>query len=112
VSQGIASIPWHVFLLLFSLVGGWSGLLIWAIRWMLDRYIKGLDSRFDRLESRIEDESQQWKRLERELLELKVQLPERYVQREDWIRFTGKIEAKLDALAEALLRSAKERAKE
>ncbi|HEX4208746.1 MAG TPA: hypothetical protein VHY56_00010 [Candidatus Binataceae bacterium] len=36
--------------------------------------------------------------LERELLQLRAQLPVEYVRREDWIRFSNTLEAKLDAM--------------
>jgi hypothetical protein len=36
--------------------------------------------------------------LERELLQLKATLPVEYVRREDWIRFSNTLEAKIDAM--------------
>ena len=40
--------------------------------------------------------------LERELLQLKATLPVEYVRREDWIRFSGSLDAKLDAMREEM----------
>jgi hypothetical protein len=39
---------------------------------------------------------------EREILRLRAELPGRFVAREDWIRFSGTIDYKLDALYEKL----------
>ena len=36
--------------------------------------------------------------IERELLQLKATLPVEYVRREDWIRFSNTLEAKIDAM--------------
>lgn len=47
----------------------------------------------------ISDESKGWRRIERELMELRAELPTRYVQREDYIRNQTVIEAKLDAIS-------------
>ena len=36
--------------------------------------------------------------IEREMMRLKAQLPLEYVRREDWIRFSSTLDAKLDAM--------------
>ena len=36
--------------------------------------------------------------IEREVMRLKAQLPLEYVRREDWIRFSSTLDAKLDAM--------------
>ena len=36
------------------------------------------------------------------LIELRVNLPLEYVRREDWIRFSGTLDAKLDAMREEM----------
>jgi hypothetical protein len=40
--------------------------------------------------------------LERQLTDLRVNLPLEYVRREDWIRFSGTLDAKLDAMREEM----------
>ena len=45
--------------------------------------------------SRVDD-------LENALTELRVNLPLEYVRREDWIRFSGTLDAKLDAMREEM----------
>lgn len=60
---------------------------------------KHWDSKFSNLEAAAKDEAGQWLRIERELLDLKAELPLQYVRREDYIRGQSVIEAKLDGLA-------------
>ena len=101
----------------FSAVLTIAGMLIAIIKWQSAKDAKGLDlrfaeqekareasgrhwdSRFSALENTAREESGQWQRLEREMLNLKAELPVNYVRREDYIRGQSVIEAKLDALA-------------
>ncbi len=57
------------------------------------------DARFGALEKAAKDESGQWRRVERDLMDLRAELPLHYVRREDYIRGQSVIEAKLDGLA-------------
>ena len=54
------------------------------------------------IEQSSREESSQWHRMERELLQMKAEMPLHYVRREDYIRGQSTIEAKLDALASKL----------
>ena len=51
------------------------------------------------LEQANKEEAQQWKKLERDVMALRAELPLEYVRREDYIRGQSVIEAKLDGLA-------------
>ncbi len=51
------------------------------------------------IEQANREESNQWQRMERELLQMKADMPLQYVRREDYIRGQSTIEAKLDVLA-------------
>jgi biopolymer transport protein ExbB/TolQ len=57
------------------------------------------DSKFSALEASAKEENAQWQRIEREFLDFKAELPERYVRREDHVQGQSRIEAKLDGLA-------------
>lgn len=57
------------------------------------------DARFAALEKGAHEEAGQWRRVERDLMGLKAELPLHYVRREDYIRGQSVIEAKLDGLA-------------
>jgi transketolase len=56
------------------------------------------DERFTKIETGQREAAHEWSRLERNLLELKADLPVQYVRREDYIRGQSVLEAKLDAL--------------
>jgi hypothetical protein len=55
--------------------------------------LKRRDEQRQRDSSRVDD-------LEKQLTDLRVNLPLEYVRREDWIRFSGTLDAKLDAMRE------------
>lgn len=71
------------------------GLNLGALRWLLTQYGREANSRLDLLNR---DGSEFARGVEREMLKLKAQLPMDYVRREDWIRFSNTLEAKIDAL--------------
>jgi len=71
------------------------GLNLAAIRWLLVRTDEELRISLNTLKREGTEFSHS---LERELLQLRAQLPVEYVRREDWIRFSNTLEAKLDAM--------------
>jgi hypothetical protein len=75
-----------------------TGLFFWSFKWLLDRYHDRMDQRFTALEEKEDARFSAIAKLERELMELRAELPQKYVQREDWIRFGSMIDAKLDTL--------------
>lgn len=71
------------------------GLNLGALRWLLGQYGREAGNRIDLLNR---DGTEFGRGVEREMLKLRAQLPMDYVRREDWIRFSNTLEAKLDAL--------------
>jgi hypothetical protein len=67
------------------------GMNVAALKWMFERYHEG-----------IVRETTRWDEIERDLFELRASLPLEYVRREDWIRFSGTLDAKLDAMREEM----------
>ena len=67
------------------------GINLAALRAMLERH--------QRL-TRREDE--RWSQIEHALYELRVLLPIEYVRREDWIRFSATLDAKMDGLRDEM----------
>ncbi len=63
---------------------------------------KQITKRLDSIETVNREEASQWQRVERELLNLKADMPLHYVRREDYIRGQSVIEAKLDGLGTKL----------
>lgn len=103
---------WQVILLLISFLGFAFG----AGKLLLGLINKGLDERFAalkeadklrdearaaeiaRIQHSLNAEADSWRRVEREVLVLQAELPNQYVRRDDWIRFGGSIDSKMDAL--------------
>jgi hypothetical protein len=54
--------------------------------------------RLDAIEQASRAEAGNWQRVEREILQLKAELPLNYVRREDYVMSTATITAKLDAI--------------
>jgi hypothetical protein len=71
------------------------GLNLGAIRWLLARNEAELGKRIEDIKRDGSDFSHT---IERELLQLKAVMPVEYVRREDWIRFSNTLEAKIDAM--------------
>ena len=61
-----------------------------------------IKSMLDRHRTATLRESERWQQIERSLFELRASLPLEYVRREDWIRFSGSLDAKLDAMREEM----------
>jgi len=57
------------------------------------------DNKFAALEQAASDNEREWRRVERDVLTLKADLPLHYVRREDYVRNQTVIEAKIDGLA-------------
>jgi bacterioferritin (cytochrome b1) len=57
-----------------------------------------LSTRLNGLEQVNRDETVQWQRVEREILQLKADLPLNYVRREDYVQALATIMARLDAI--------------
>lgn len=79
---------------LISILLAFFGLLIGFGKYLLSQ----IDKRISGIEQQNRSESEGWKRVERELLEMKADLPLMYVRREDYVRGQTVIESKLDAL--------------
>jgi len=60
---------------------------------------KHWDSQFTALELAAVDEAKGWQRVERDIMQMKADLPVNYVRRDDYIRNQSVIEAKIDGLA-------------
>ena len=71
-----------------------------------------MDKRLDAIEQANRQEAGNWQRMEREILQLKAELPLNYVRREDYVQAVATIMAKLDAMSmrfeNILLRRAKD----
>lgn len=102
----IQASAWDFVVFCAGLVVTGIGGLITTLRWFLSAVEQRQEAQWTRLRERLDtieaghrEEAQQWRRVERELLELKADLPRLYVRREDYIRGQSLLEAKMDTLA-------------
>lgn len=93
---------WQTILLVSMLLGAFLGLL----KLLLSQHTKHIDAAFEtqaerlgRIELVSQADAEQWRRLEKDFLSFKAELPLSYVRRDDYIRGQSVIEAKLDSLA-------------
>ena len=104
---------WQLILLLLSFFGASAG----AGKLLLDQVLRRMEERFEAqdttaaanqqqvahrlagLEGASRAERDQWQRVERELLNLKAELPLHYVRREDYVLAMATIMAKLDSMS-------------
>jgi hypothetical protein len=87
-------IEWQTVLALVSALLIFVGLNLGAMQWMLSRHDQ---VRTENAEA-ISKNREYVGTLETKLLELRAELPMEYVRREDWIRISNTLEAKLDAM--------------
>jgi len=76
----------------------WSGLMLGMIKLLLIRVSKDIDDRLDSIILSQQSDSQEWRRVERGLMELRAELPIQYQRREDAIRDTTVILARIESL--------------
>jgi len=82
---------WEAVATFASVLVTFAGINLAALHALLERH--------QRIASRDEE---RWSQLERAIYELRVLLPIEYVRREDWIRFSATLDAKMDGLREEM----------
>lgn len=92
------SISLQMIALAIAGLAAWSGCFLWAINKLLDRNEKRLDERLHAMQLEMGKSFGRVESVERDLLQLKADLPTQYVRRDDWIRFSNVIDAKLDVI--------------
>lgn len=89
-----------------TLLSAWSAVSIWAIKSMIASQLQAhreyTDEKFKSLAKLLSAQADEIKKFERDLMQLKIDLPNTYVRREDWIRTATTIDAKMDAMREAI----------
>ena len=87
---------WQLVTLVTTVAIALSGGFAFLFRQLLRQFEKRLGAKFEALES----QSENWHRVERDLMQLRIDLPQQYVRREDYIRNQTVIETKLDLVIE------------
>lgn len=90
------------FWVLVSYLLGFLGFVGGLAKWFINETEKRQAERFNSLERLMRDSSDKWSRLEREVLEFKVEVPERYVRRDEFIHYQQVVESRLDAIYQKL----------
>lgn len=89
---------------LLAVLGVVLSVLYALARMIVSQMKTSMDSRFASLEQTTNALDATNKKLEQEVEQFNRLLPLEYVRREDWIRFSASIDAKLDRLAEMLMK--------
>lgn len=71
-------------------------------RWLMTQSQARMDDRFASLENTMQRESDGIRELRLQMGQISQMLPVEYVRREDWIRFSTVIDAKIDRLGERI----------
>jgi len=64
--------------------------------------LAALHAMFERHQRLTSRDDERWAQMEHSIYELRVLLPIEYVRREDWIRFSATLDAKIDGLREEM----------
>lgn len=83
----------------FAACAGTAKLLFAQFQAALDKQFEAQGKRLDGIEKTTREEAGQWQRIERELLNMKADLPIHYVRRDDYVQAVATIMTKLDAMA-------------
>jgi len=95
-------LTWTHFGWLLGLIAGWSLVIIATARWTVNAGMKGVTGKFEEIAKKLEVHGEKQQTLEREVLEMKADLPLSYERREDFIRHEVTILTKLDRLRDLI----------
>jgi hypothetical protein len=85
---------WQLVTIVFTLIGAF-----WAVaKLLLIQTKEQIDEKFKAISSHMKTQDESSRRLERELMELKAELPRDYVRREDYTQAIAIVMTKIDAL--------------
>lgn len=87
--------PWHLVMAIVSVCGTFWGLAKVLIA-STDRMI---ERRFNEIATALRTQDESSRRLERDLMDLKAELPRDYVRREDYAQVISTVMVKIDSLA-------------
>lgn len=89
---------WPLFLFLAGLTAAWSLVVLGVVKALIVAALKPLAEKIEGLKKNID----QVQALERQMLEMKADLPLNYVRKEDFIRHEVVINTKLDRLRDLM----------
>jgi hypothetical protein len=93
---------WQLFLALLGVVAAWGVIIVTVVLAMFSRVMNSLKAELTAKILSIGDVSEDCRKVEKDLMQLKADLPEKYVRREDFVRFDVGINDKLDKLRDLI----------
>jgi hypothetical protein len=93
---------WQLLVFFAGLLLSFFGAIWQAGKVLLGQFEKRLDERFVSHNRELREISELARKTDRDLLQLRADLPNHYVMRDDWIRFSGTIDWKLDGVHQRL----------
>jgi hypothetical protein len=93
---------WQLFLALLGVVAAWGVIIVTVVLAMFSKVMNSLKNELSTKISSLGDISADCRKVEKDLMQLRSELPERYVRREDFIRFDVGINDKLDKLRDLI----------
>lgn len=91
----------HLISLVITIIGAfWTigKLMLTQAKAQIDQQFKQFDQRFDQISEHMRTHDESDRRLERQIMELKAELPRDYVRREDYTQAIATIMTKIDHL--------------
>ncbi|GEQ77436.1 hypothetical protein CTTA_4441 [Comamonas testosteroni] len=98
---------WQAISLLATIVGAFWGIA----KMMLNQGSKNLDEKFSQINKRLDGQEESDKRLERQVGDMRAELPREYVRRDDFIRAISNFDVRVDQLRLTIERALLERDK-
>lgn len=98
---------WQAISLLITIVGAFWGIA----KMMLNQGQKNLEEKFFLINKRLDSQEESDKRLERQVGDMRAELPREYVRRDDFIRAISNFDVRVDQLRLTIERALLERDK-
>lgn len=95
-------IDWRAVGVVLAFLTAWTAFLGWIIKFLIERAVKGIDDKLSSLTSAQASTNGRLADLEKEFRALLTNLPTIYVHRDDWIRFSVALEARVERFGDKL----------
>jgi hypothetical protein len=102
MEKALAESGWLILGVMITLVGAWTLLIYGVLKSMLTKSGKDIDDKVERAFAEMTEQGKKTQAIEKQILELKADLPLNYVRKEDFIRHEVVINTKLDRLRDLI----------
>lgn len=94
----LQNMPPSVVLVLVLSGIAWGGLLLWGVRALLNGIFVVFDRRFSRIEKMLAADADEWRNLESQVKDLRLEMSEDYVKNDAFVRAMSVIEARQETV--------------